>query len=176
MRDDINFFTCIGIILLFMLVASLVIACGPLPKGDTGATGQNGVVGATGATGQPGQSCTTTQLNISPQTPNGGVAISCPNGSTALLLNGAPGADGSNGTNGVNGTLISPIQFCIGTTTYPTTFLEVGFCINNTLYAVYSENSGFLTEVPPGTYASNAVGSSCTFVVGANCTITQTGH
>lgn len=101
-------------------------------------------------------SCIVTNVQANSVAPNGGVAISCPNGTNALIL---------------NGTVITPIQFCPGTTNYPSTFVELGFCINNSLYAVYSYANGFLTEVPPGNYSSNAIGSSCNFVVLPNCVI-----
>lgn len=88
--------------------------------------------------------------------------------------NGLPGTPGINGTNGVNGqdgTSVVWIQFCPGSTSYPSTFIEGGFCINNNIYAVYSANDGFLTLVPPGTYHSSAIGSNCTFTVLPNCVI-----
>lgn len=67
---------------------------------------------------------------------------------------------------------ITPVQFCPNVTpTYPTTFPEVGFCIQGNLYAVYSANDGFLSLIPPGTYVSNAIGSACTFTVLADCVI-----
>jgi len=100
--------------------------------------------------------CTT--QNIAPETalPNGGAMISCPDGTTSLIS---------------NGTIITPIQFCPGTTSYPSTFVEYGFCINNQLWAVYSLNNGFMTLIPPGLYSSNAVGSSCNFQVITGCGI-----
>jgi hypothetical protein len=80
-------------------------------------------------------------------------------------VNGVPGANGVVGPAGTPGTVITPVQFCPGTSIYPTTFLEYGLCINGVIYAVYSANDGFLVELPDGTYQSNAVGSSCDFVV-----------
>lgn len=100
--------------------------------------------------------CTTQQ--IAPGTPLtlGGAMISCPDGTTSLISNGI---------------IITPIQFCPNPTTYPTTFSEIAFCINNNLWGVYSQNGGFLTEIVPGTYSSNGINSSCTFTVQANCII-----
>lgn len=87
--------------------------------------------------------------------------------STLLLV-----SCGHDGTNGAPGTTISSVQFCPGSiATYPTTFPEIGFCIEGNLYAVYSANDGFLTEIPPGQYLSNAIGSSCNFTVLSNCVI-----
>jgi hypothetical protein len=63
------------------------------------------------------------------------------------------------------------VQFCSGTTMYPTEFNEVGICYLGNLYGVYSLNNGFLTLIPPGEYESNAVGSSCNFQVLPNCVI-----
>jgi hypothetical protein len=89
--------------------------------------------------------------------------ITCGNGTGSLILNGS---------NGSPGTVVAPVQFCPGTTTYPSTFSEIGFCINGNIYAVYSANDGFLTEVVPGYYSSDGINSSCNFTVGANCLIT----
>jgi hypothetical protein len=97
-----------------------------------------------------------------------------------LLLSGC-GKDGTNGLDGKsvqgpagsNGTVITTVQFCPGTSSYPSTFPELGLCINNNLYAVYSANDGFLTLIPPGSYNSNAIGSSCTFTVLPNCSISH---
>lgn len=88
-------------------------------------------------------------------------------------LEGQQGTPGTNGTDGTNATPVTVVNFCPGVTTYPTTFLEVGFCINNQLYAVYSENNGFLVLVPPGVYRSNAHGNSCNFTVYTNCVVTH---
>lgn len=78
---------------------------------------------------------------------------------------------GDPGPRGMDGTIITSVQLCPGTTTYPSTFVEVAFCINNSLYAVYSANNGFLTYLPPGTYSSNAIGSACSFTVLPGCTV-----
>lgn len=96
--------------------------------------------------------------------PYGGALIKCPDNTGSLVVNGAPGTPGS---------IVEPIQFCPGTPSYPSTFPEVGFDINGSIYAVYSANDGFLTLIPPGVYISNAVGSSCNFTVNTNGTITN---
>lgn len=151
------------ILSVLFFVLSLA-ACG---KGPIGPAGPQGPAGATGA---PGASCTVSTVSDSPAAPNGGSLISCPDGTTSLVLNGT---DGTNGTNGSNGTVVAAVQFCSGTPSYPSTFPEIGFCIDNTLYAVYSANDGFLTEVTPGEYSSDGENSSCDFTVGANCQVTQ---
>jgi hypothetical protein len=90
----------------------------------------------------------------------------------SLCACGQQGQSGPQGPAGANGTAITIVQFCPGVTpTYPTTFPEVGFCINDNLYAVYSANDGFLTEVTPGAYNSNAIGSACNFTVLPNCVV-----
>jgi hypothetical protein len=115
-------------------------------KGNQGSAGPQGPVGIPGETGPQG----------------------------AIGPTGASGANGINGANGSNGTIITVVQFCPGVDpSYPSTFPEVGLCINNNIYAVYSANDGFLTLITPGLYESNAVGSSCTFTVGDNCEITN---
>jgi hypothetical protein len=86
---------------------------------------------------------------------------------------GSTGSTGPQGPAGAPGTIGTPVQFCPGTTSYSGEFNEVGFCINGTIYAVYSANDGFLSEVPPGTYSSDGINASCTFTVGPNCEVTQ---
>ena len=84
---------------------------------------------------------------------------------------GSPGDTGPQGP----GTVVTLIQFCpnSGAPSYPNVFPEYGFCIGGSIYATYSANDGFTTLLTPGTYSSNAVGSSCTFVVGPNCSVVQ---
>lgn len=88
-----------------------------------------------------------------------------------LISCGPPGPRGATGPAGADLNPITIVQFCPGTTTYPTTFQEVGFCISNEIWAVYSLNNGFLTLVPPGNYNSNALNSNCNFQVLPNCQI-----
>ena len=101
----------------------------------------------------------------------------CPLGGLALTLNGAMtaicnGATGPQGIPGINAPPIRIVQFCSGTPSYPSVFPEVGFCINGEIYAVYSANDGFLAEIEPGRYESNAIGSSCSFTVLPDCVVT----
>jgi len=136
-------------------------------QGSPGPVGSPGPTGNTGSQGAPGENCTVSAVTASDVAPNGGSLISCPDGSQSLVLNGTDGQAGTPGT------VITPIQFCSGTGSYPSTFPEVGFCINNNLYAVYSANGGFLTEVLPGTWSSDGINNSCTFTVSANCVVTH---
>jgi len=129
-------------LIIMMLLLS---AC----KGNSGATivGPKGDIGPIGDTGPAG--------------------INGTNGS-----NGTNGQDGAVGPKGADGTIITPIQFCPNVhPVYPSTFPEYGVCINGNIFAVYSANDGFLALIPPGVYSSNAIGSSCTFTVLANCQI-----
>lgn len=89
-----------------------------------------------------------------------GMFLTCSDGTSARVLNG------------IDANSVSVVVLCPGTTLYPGTFVEVGFCIDGKLYATYSANGGFSTEIPPGTYSSNGIGSSCTFTVGENCNVT----
>lgn len=84
---------------------------------------------------------------------------------------GNPGADGEDGANGIDAASLSIVKLCPGTTTYPSKFVEVAFCINGKLYATYSQNGGLTTEIPPGSYGSNGINASCNFVVLPNCGI-----
>jgi len=84
---------------------------------------------------------------------------------------GPAGADGADGADGQDATPITVVRLCPGVSVYPSTFVEVAFCLDNRLYAVYSANGGFQTEIPPGIYSSNAIGSACSFRVLPNCGI-----
>jgi hypothetical protein len=86
---------------------------------------------------------------------------------------GKKGTNGAPGPEGLDGTIMVPIKFCPGTGVYPTVFPEVGFLIEGKLYAVYSANGGYLFEVLPGAYASNAIGNSCSFIVNPDLSITN---
>lgn len=85
--------------------------------------------------------------------------------------NGLNGSNGSNGKDGVDATPVTVVKLCPGTTTYPSVFVEVAFCVQHKLYAVYSANGGFETEIVPGYYSSNGIGSRCNFTVAPNCGI-----
>lgn len=129
----------------------------------TACAGPSGVQGVAGA---PGQNCSELAIGASSIAPNGGVQLTCPNQSPLLILNG------TNGTNGTNGFTFASVQFCTQVTNYPSTFPEVGFCINGSLYAVYSANGGYLFQVANGAYSSNAIGSACNFSV-SGCSVTN---
>lgn len=84
---------------------------------------------------------------------------------------GQVGPQGEQGNPGIDATSVTVVNLCPGVTAYPSKFVEVAFCIGGKLYGTYSANDGFSTELPPGVYSSNAINSSCSFTVGANCTI-----
>ena len=70
---------------------------------------------------------------------------------------------------------ITMVELCPGLTpAYPSTFPEYAMCVHDsnggTLYAVYSANGGFETELPPGKYQSTGI-PGCVFIVGPNCQI-----
>jgi hypothetical protein len=112
-------------------------------EGPRGYTGDPGAVGAQGPNGYDGQ-------------------------------DGATGATGPQGAAGADGQPARVVTLCPGTTNYSQrVFIETALCINNRLFGVYSQNSGFLTEFPPGNYSSNAIGSACSLTVHANCVVTH---
>lgn len=84
---------------------------------------------------------------------------------------GPSGPVGPQGLPGIDGTSVTVVKLCPGTTVYPSKFVEVAFCINSKLYAVYSQNGGFETEIPPGSYGSNGINANCNFVVLPNCNV-----
>lgn len=107
------------------------------------------------------------------------VSLSLPACGQVTGIQGPPGGNGTNGSNGQNGSAgidgQSPtiVQFCQGTTHYPDTFCEVGFCFQNVLYATYSANDGFSSAIPDGSYSSNGINCSCAFTVSTGCQVTQ---
>jgi len=106
-----------------------------------------------------------------------GRILGCTSKGTNCNSQGAAGADGltivgPQGPQGVPGTSVTVVKLCPGNTVYPTVFVEIAFCISSKLYATYSTHGGFSTEIPPGRYSSNAVGSRCAFTVHANCQVT----
>lgn len=147
----------------------------PGVQGPAGPQGDAGAQGTAGINGTNGTSCTVRAVAPNEVAPAGGSEIICGETST-LVLNGVKGDQGDIGAQGVagaDGTVVSAIQFCSAGTSYPNTFSEVGFCIGGKLWGVYSANGGFMTELPPGTYSSNGINSSCTFTIGENCSITR---
>ena len=155
---------------MVLLFAFALSACGPQgpvgPQGPQGIQGIPGVNGAQGLTGASGSSCTVSTISPSITTPYGGSMILCSDGTNSLVSNGAPGS---------NGTLATVVQFCTGNAvqSYPNVFNEIGFCINGSIYAVYSANGGFLSQMLPGGYSSDGINSSCSFTIGANCAISN---
>lgn len=142
------------------LLCLFLVACQG-PPGNPGKTGLTGGVGPTGPSATP---CTAASVT-------NGVEISCPDSPPLIVTNGLTGPIGLTGPAGSPGTVVTPIQFCPGTPSYPSTFPEYGLVIGSNIYAVYSTNGGFLALLPPGEYVSNAVGSSCDFIVNYNGTI-----
>lgn len=126
------------------------------------------VPGPSGPPGRRGKGCSVTQLSPNDVAPNGGAVITCEDDTSALIING------TDGQAGLPGTTITPVQFCPSCHgTYPNVFPEVGFKMNDKIWAVYSANGGFLTEVLPGRYSSNGIGCNCTFIVNQDGSITH---
>lgn len=154
----------------------------------------NGLVGATGSSGSAGQNGTSSSVSVVAATltqcPTGGLDITTLNGAVSSSnvvcngsvgpqgvagptgLTGSVGATGSQGAPGINANL-SVVQFCPSSfvPSYPSTFPEIGLCLNNVLYGVYSANDGFLAMLPPGEYSSDGINASCTFTIGADCKV-----
>lgn len=101
-----------------------------------------------------------------------GKDVSYITGATGATGNRGPAGEvGPSGTPGSNAMSWTPVQFCKGTTHYPDTFCEVGYCYEGNIYATYSANDGFSSETPSGIYASNGINCSCTFTISANCAV-----
>lgn len=131
-------------IALVLLAVAALVACGKGKDGQVGSNGSSGPKGDQGIIGPVG-----------------------PGGS-----DGSTGPQGPQGPAGADGQPAQVVLLCPGVSNYGT-FVEVGLCINNRLYGVYSANGGFLTELAPGSYTSNAIGSACNLTVQDNCVVTH---
>lgn len=136
----------IGIVFVTIMVA----ACMKGKQGDpgyAGVSGATGITGPRGPQGNPGQACAVQE------TSPGTVQVTCADGSSMVLSD------------------VTPVALCPEAPVYPSTFPETALCIKGNLYGVYSANDGFLTELEPGVYLSNAIGSTCTLTVSAGCQV-----
>lgn len=127
----------------------------------------------TAFTKAPYLSCTTENVP-------GGAVIACPDGSGALIANGAVGGAGPTGPQGVQGqpgtpgTKVVPIQLCPNVKpTYASVFPEFALCINGALYGTFNNNTSYqyLSELPNGVYSSNGQGAACSMTI-TGCLIT----
>lgn len=153
------------ILILAVLAFALVTLNGCCPeKGDTGAIGEKGVQGTPAIAPN-----VTTSPATSEQCLNGGAVVMI-NGIDTVICNGSNGSAGHNGT---DASPVTPVSFCGAPSIYPSAFPEYGLLIGNRMFGVYSLNGGFLALLPPGLYNSNAVGSSCNFLINADGTVTR---
>lgn len=145
--------TCL-MVLIALLTLSVLGACGSdTPQQVQGPSGPKGDPGAVGPSG--------------PQGPQGSIGLP---GSV-----GPMGPSGSTGAPGQNATPVTTVEFCPGqgSTTYGH-FPEYGLCIGNNLYGLYWDGkNAFLAEIVPGKYISTSTGLQCTFIVDANCKVSQ---
>jgi len=162
----------LGVIFLALVMLGVMIlttGCGP----SFAVPGPQGLPGSAGPKGTDGSTPTiSTQPAPASTCLNGGTEILVNNVQTAVVCNGSNGSNGLNGSNGSDAS-IKIVQFCKGTTKYPSEFNEVGFLIDGKIYGVYSINNGALVYLPPGAYSSNVLNSSCSFVINADNTISD---
>lgn len=129
-----------------------------------------------GPTGDPGADAIPPDIQVGPSThcPSGGLDVTI-NGYTTVICNGMNGVDGidgqnghdgTNGQDGAPGTVIVMVKFCPGVTPhYPNSFPEWGIKIGTGIWAVYSANGGFLTQLLPGSYTTTGIGTNCNFTI-----------
>lgn len=158
--------------LIEFLLIFFVVGCGNLrgPQGVAGPQGAAGSVGASGVNGQDGATGA-----VGPQGAVGAQGSQGQQGETgATGLQGQTGAPGAAGANGQDATPVTVVQFCPNVTpVYPTTFPEVAFCLNGTLYGILNNNEAYqyLTELPDGAYSSDGQGAPCSFTI-SGCEVT----
>lgn len=93
---------------------------------------------------------------------------------TIETLQGIPGPAGLQGASGIDASGVTTVQFCLGyTTTYPTTFSEVGLLINGKVYGVLWNGQAALVELPPGYYSSTSTSAPCNFTINPDGTVSN---
>jgi len=115
------------------------------PKGDTGERGDDG---------KDAQSCTVVQMV-------NGATISCPDGSTTAILNGAPGADGPPAPASAY-SVVEVINPCGSQAVFDEVLLKLA---NGQIMAHFASGSQqFLALIGPGNYTTTD-NTSCKFTV-----------
>ena len=84
------------LVLVFFAALAMLISCTDYQQGPAGPVGPQGPAGPVGPQGPAGTSCTATQIA-------GGVQVACTDGTSATVLNGAPGTAGAQGAPGTSG-------------------------------------------------------------------------
>lgn len=140
-----------------------------------------GCVGPTGDLGRqgiPGHAPIVTTLPAPlSECLNGGLEVYIDQAETIICngVNGSIGATGPQGPTGASGqdsTPITMVKFCPNITAqYSSSFPEWGIKIGTQIWAVYSQNGGFLTLLVPGRYTTTGVGSNCNFTVNNDGTL-----
>lgn len=159
-------------------VLCLLSACAPqVVVGPSGPQGPSGVAGPQGTQGSNGLSIVATTLAAT--------ATQCPSGGSVVLLaqdtdnNGVWNISDTPQTslvvcNGQNAVPVTPVQLCSGVTTYPNSFPEFGFCINNTLFGTYWDgHNAWTAEIAPGHWSSTSSSVSCNFTVTSGCNVSH---
>lgn len=129
-----------------------------------------GPQGPPGTSGSDGQSCTVITVTAGPVAPNGGSMLTCPDGSTSLVLNGTNTVS-TNNTTGTNGgtvtfNLVQVIQPCSAASSpYKETLLGLQ---GGQLLAAFSDDSSGdntrLAFIPNGSFIDTD-SSGCNFTV-----------
>lgn len=110
--------------------------------------------GEVGAPGQDGKTCSVSQLE-------NGALLSCPDGSSIAILNGAPGADGQPAPASAF-TIVGTVDPCGPQGRFDEVLLKLA---NGQVLAHFaSGNKQFLTIVPPGNYTVTD-GTGCKFTI-----------
>ncbi len=121
-------------------------------------TGPVGPKGADGQDGAPGSSCSVQQMS-------NGAIITCQDGTSAVILNGADGSDAPPTAYSV----VELINPCGDAPGYDEILLRLH---NGQLIAHFSHgNKQFLTLLTPGTYQTTD-GTNCLFSVDSNLNVT----
>jgi len=95
------------------------------------------------------------------------VTISCPDETKAIIplpANVPP----------VNSPMVTTVQLCPGTTSYPNSFPEQALCIDNQLFGVFFDGqNAWLSLLAPGNYRSTSTTNPCSFAVVTGCQISR---
>jgi hypothetical protein len=129
-------------------------------RGPQGVQGNRGASGLVGAPGIDGSSCSVESVS-------NGAVITCEDGTSTVILNGADGQDGSDAQPTAY-SIVEVIKPCPGSG-YREVLLRT---YNGEILAHYSHGSKqFLTFLTPGNYQLTD-GSSCNFTVHSDMSVT----
>jgi hypothetical protein len=153
----------------YLLLILTLLSCGREKRDERPSTVIHETTVIEGTPGKDGAACTVEDTDT-------GATITCPDGSSADLLNGATGPQGEQGAAGEdavlpNSTIVAIIDPCGPQGAYDEVVLRLA---DGTLIAHYSHgNKQHFAILKPGSYRTTQGGDECSFTVDADLILTD---